>query len=754
MVKRSRIVSFLLILVLFGSLMGVTTKDILNNIKLGLDLQGGFEVLYEVTPIDKEQKITQDVLSATVKALDKRINVLGVSEPNIQIEGDNRIRVQLAGVTDQNEAREILSTEANLTFRDTDDKIMMDGSDLAENGAKQSFDENGSPNVAITLKNAGKFKEVTQEIVAKAPNNLLVIWMDFEEGVDSFQAEVAKEEPRFISAPQVSQVFNTNTVTITGRFTIDEAQTLADLLNAGSLPVNLDEVYSTSVGAQFGEQALDKTVIGGIAGIAAIFLFMILYYRLPGIVASITLTIYMFITLVVFDWMNAVMTLPGIAALILGVGMAVDANIIMYERIREEIRVGRSIKSAFQVGGKNSLSTIIDANLTTLLAAGVLFYYGTSSVQGFGTTLIISILVSFITSVYGARLLLGLLVNSNMFNKKPGWFGVKKSEIHDLAENMETVNLPTKFDRFDFVKSRKKFYILSMTLMIAGVVILSIFKLNLSIDFSQGTRIEQIANEQMSAAAFKEDLAELGIETNDIVISGNESNIAVARFKEVLTKDEIAEVKQVLHEKYNADPNVSTVSPTVGKEIAKNALIALAIASVGIVIYVSVRFEMRMAVAAIVSLLHDAFLIVIFFSITRLEADLTFIAAILTIIGYSINDTIVTFDRIRENMIRKEKIKTFEELAEIANKSLRQTLGRSLNTVITVLLAVLGLLIFGSEAIRNFNIALLIGLLFGTYSSIYLATQLWLDWKGKELKQKGVLITVKEKKKSSDEPQV
>ncbi|MCM3323258.1 MULTISPECIES: protein translocase subunit SecDF [Cytobacillus] len=755
MVKRSRILSFFLIIILFASLMGFTSKDILGDVKLGLDLQGGFEVLYEVSPAKEGQEIDQAAMSATAQSLDRRINVLGVSEPNIQIEGDNRIRVQLAGVTDQEQAREMLSTEANLTFRDVDDNVLMDGSDLVEGGASQTFDENGRPSVSIKLKSADKFREVTQEIVNKpAGENLLVIWLDFEEG-DSFAEEATKEDPKYLSAPQVSQVFNQDSVSIVGNFTLEEAKTLSDLLSAGSLPVKLDEVYSTSVGAQFGESALDKTIIGGIIGIAAIFIFMIAYYRLPGVIAVITLSVYLYLTLVVFNMMNAVLTLPGVAALILGVGMAVDANIITYERIKDEIRVGRSIKAAFKAGSKNSLSTIFDANLTTLLAAGVLFIYGTSSVKGFATTLILSILMSFITAVYGARLLLWLCVNSNLFKNMPGMFGVHKKDIHQLNENLDTVDLTTKFDRFDFVKHRKKYYSFSGLMVVLGIIVLFIFGLNLSIDFSQGTRIEQMSNEPLTEEGYQASLAEIGIETDDIVISGNNNEIGVARIKdEVFNKEQIAEYQSQLEDEYGSIPNISTVTPTVGKEIAMNAIKALAIAAIGIILYVTIRFEWRMALAAVLALLHDAFFIVVIFSVTRLEADLTFIAAVLTIVGYSINDTIVTFDRIRENMVRKKKIKTFDELAQIANQSLRQTLGRSINTIITVVLAVLALLIFGSEAIRNFNIALLIGLIAGTYSSIFLATQMWLSWKGVQLKKHGVLITYKEKKQKTDEPQV
>lgn len=754
MVKRSRIVAFFLIVLLFASTMGATTTNILGNIKLGLDLQGGFEVLYEVIP-EEGQEITQEILASTAEALNKRVNELGVNEPSIQVEGDDRVRVQLAGVHDQNKAREMLSTEANLSFRDVNDELMLDGKDLVEGGAKQSFDQNGQPSVSLTLKSADKFKDVTEKIVGMGqPNNLLVIWLDFEEGTHSFLEEAGKENPAYLSAPQVSQIFNTNTVSIEGNFTLEEASTLASLLNAGALPVELNEIYSTSVGAQFGEQALEKTVIGGIIGILLVFAFMLVYYRFPGFIAVVTLTIYTFLTLLIFDWMNAVLTLPGIAALILGVGMAVDANVITYERIKEELKVGRNLKAAFKAGNSNSLVTILDANLTTILAAVVLFYYGTSSVQGFATTLIISILVSFITAVYGTRLLLGLWVNSNALSKKVSWFGVKNSEIHDIAEGVDAIDLPTKFDKWDLVKHRNKFFSISGAIAAVGIVCLLVFGLNLGIDFTSGTRIEVQTNSALTTAQYKEQLGELGIETDDIVISGDNSNIGVARIVGVLSQDEIANLKAEYIEKHGVEPNVSTVSPTVGKELAKNALISIVIASIGIIIYVTLRFEMRMAIPAVISLIHDAFFIVVFFSITRLEVDLTFIAAVLAIVGYSINDTIVTFDRIRENLRKKKRIKTKEELKNIVNTSLRQTLTRSINTSATTLLAVLALLVFGSESISNFTFALFIGLAVGVYSSIGLAAQIWYVLKVKELKTKGVLVTYKEKRKVTDEPQV
>lgn len=754
MVKRSRIVAFFLIILFLAGIMGTTTNKIVDNIKLGLDLQGGFEVLYEVLPVNG-QKIDKDVLANTAEALDKRINVLGVSEPNIQIEGKDRIRVQLAGVEDQNQAREILGTQANISFRDVNDNLMMDGTDLKEGGAKQTFDgQTNQPIVLVELKDRKKFRDVTEKIYNMRPNNQLVIWLDFEEGKDSYKKEVGKANPRFLSNPNVNQVFNQTNVSIEGNFTKEEAENLASLLKAGALPVKLNEVYSTSIGAKFGEEAMNKTVTAGLFGIAAVFLFMLFYYRFPGVIAIATLSIYIYLILLVFDWMNGVLTLPGIAALILGVGMAVDANIITYERIKEEIKVGKSLKSAFQAGNKSSFTTILDANVTTLLAGAVLFFYGTSSVKGFATMLIISILMSFLTAVYGSRLLLGLWVNSRFFKDKPGWFGVKRSDVRSLAENVDTHDLPTRFDKIDFVHNRKKFYVLSMGLLAAGMIILSIFKLNLGIDFDSGTRIEVTSDKSVTVQEMKDTMAGINLDYDDVVLSGADKKTAVIRYKGVLSKDEIANLKTTFHQKYGHEPNVSTVSPTIGKELAKNAFKALIIAAIGIVIYVSFRFEMYMGISAILGLVHDAFFIVAFFSLTRLEVDLTFIAAVLTIVGYSINDTIVTFDRIRENMAMRKRIKTKEDIAEIVNKGIRQTLTRSINTVLTVIVTVIALLIFGSESIRNFSLALLVGLLAGTYSSIFISAQLWYDFKVRELKKKGSLKTAKEKKKWSDEPQV
>ncbi len=758
MKTRGRIIAFLLLIVVFAASISTTAPSVVNNMKLGLDLQGGFEVLYQVEPLKDGQKVSEEMVADTSTALLNRINVLGVSEPSLQIENGNRIRVQLAGVEDQESARKLLSTQANLSFRDVQDNLMLDGSDLKEGGAKATFDSNGRPIVTLQLKDTSKFAEVT-ETISQMPfgTNLLVIWLDFEEGVDSYATEAGKADPKFVSSPQVKERINSPSVEINGDFAVEETKSLAGVLNAGALPVKLKEIYSTSVGAQFGEQALKTTVFASTIGIALVFLFMILYYRLPGIVAVITLSIYVYLILSVFELINGVLTLPGIAAIVLGVGMAVDANIITYERIKEELRVGKSVKSSFKTGASSSFSAIFDANITSLIAAAVLFYFGTSSVKGFALMLIISILSSFITAVWGSRLFLGLLVNSGYINGKAWLLGVSQSTIHSEKESFDTLDLPTKFDRFDFVNSRKKFFTGSIAFIVVGMILLGIFRLNLGIDFSSGTRVEILSENSLSKNELVTYLDSINYSTDDIVISGNNKEIGVVRYKEEFSQEKINELKSIVGKEYGAEPNVSTVSPTVGIELAKNAFYALIFASIGIIIYTAFRFEWRMGVAAIVSLLHDTFFMVALFSILRLEVDITFIAAILTIVGYSINDTIVTFDRIRENMRRSKKINDEDDLATIVNKSLRQTLGRSVNTVLTVVLVVTALLFFGADSIRNFSFALLVGLIAGTYSSIFIAAQLWFVLKKRELKKRGAIdVEADENKKKwgSDEPVV
>ncbi|UAS79476.2 protein translocase subunit SecDF [Staphylococcus pseudintermedius] len=757
MKKVSRLITFILLVVLLFAGMSATYKSVIKNVNLGLDLQGGFEVLYQVNPLGDGEKIDNTAVQSTAKTLERRVNVLGVSEPKIQVEDQNRIRVQLAWVQDQNQARKILSSQANLTIRDADDKVLLTGKDLVQGSAKQEFKQNtNQPAVTFKLKDSDKFKKVTEEI-SKKQENVMVVWLDFEKG-DSYEKEKTKEDPKFISAASVNQPINSTNVEISGGFQgekgISEAKQIADLLNSGSLPVELKEIYSTSVGAQFGQDALDKTINASMIGIGIIFLFMLLFYRLPGIVAVITLTTYIYLTMVAFNFISGVLTLPGLAALVLGVGMAVDANIIMYERIKDEIRIGRTLKQAYKKANKSSFITILDANLTTVLAAAVLFFFGESSVKGFATMLLLAILMSFVTAVFLTRVLLSLVVHSNVFKKKLWWFGVKQSQIHDINKGYDVHELSTPYDKVDFMKWAKPLFALSGVVIVAGVIILAIFKLNLGIDFTSGTRVDLQSNQKLTQAQVEKTMESIDLKPNQLSIGGSNNENASMQFKRDLNKDEVAKVTDTLKSQYGKEPSVNTVSPVIGQELAKNAMLAVIIASIGMIIYISLRFEWRMGIASIISLLHDAFMIIAVFSLFRLEVDITFIAAVLTIIGYSINDTIVTFDRVRE-MLSKIKVITKEDQIDyIVNSSIRQTLTRSINTVLTVVIVVIALLVLGASSIFNFSLALLIGLLSGVYSSIIIAVPLWGMLKKRELRKSPHHKLVVYKRKRTNEEKV
>ncbi|HDI0319063.1 TPA: protein translocase subunit SecDF [Staphylococcus aureus] len=755
MKKSSRIIAFLLLVVLLFAGMAATYKSVIKNVNLGLDLQGGFEVLYQVDPLNKGDKKDKKALQSTAQTLENRVNVLGVSEPKIQVEEPNRIRVQLAGVTDQNEARKILSSQANLTIRDAEDKVKLSGSDIKQGSAKQEFkQETNQPTVTFKVKDKNKFKKVTEEI-SKKRDNVMVVWLDFKKG-DSYKKEAQKKNPKFISAASVDQPINSDSVEISGGFKgqegVKKAKQIAELLNAGSLPVDLKEIYSNSVGAQFGQDALDKTVFASFIGVALIYLFMLGFYRLPGLVAIIALTTYIYLTLVAFNFISGVLTLPGLAALVLGVGMAVDANIIMYERIKDELRIGRTIKQAFSKANKSSFLTIFDSNLTTVIAAAVLFFFGESSVKGFATMLLLGILMIFVTAVFLSRFLLSLLVSSNIFKNQFWLFGVKKNKRHDINEGVDVHDLKTSFEKWNFVKLAKPLIGVSILIVVVGLVILYIFKLNLGIDFSSGTRVDFQSKQAITQQKVEQVVKDSGLKADQIQINGKDNKVATVQFKDDLTRAQDNKLSDNIKSKFGDTPQINTVSPIIGQELAINAMLALIYASIGIIIYVSLRFEWRMGLSSVLALLHDVFIIVAIFSLFRIEVDLTFIAAVLTIVGYSINDTIVTFDRVRENLQKVKVITTTEQIDDIVNRSIRQTMTRSINTVLTVIVVVVAILFFGAPTIFNFTLALFIGLISGVFSSIFIAVPLWGIMKKRQLKKspKHKLVVYKEKK-SNDE---
>ena len=721
----------------------ISYQPLLDKINYGLDLQGGFEVLYKVSPIDKKKKLDSDMLYNTYKSLLKRIDILGVSEPEITIEGDDQIRVKLAGVTNKEEAREVLSSTASLTFRDTANHLLMT-SDVLGGNAKVSTDQNGKPAVSLSIKDKDKFYEVTSK-VSKMTNNLIVIWLDYDEDKDSYSSEKEKcgslLDSHCLSAATVSQGFSSDVI-ISGSFTEDEAKNLVELINSGALPTKLEEISSRTVEADFGASSLNKTLTAGVLGIIIVVLIITTIYHFSGFIASIGVLLYTALTFLIFYLINGVLTLPGIAAMLLGIGMAVDANVISFERIKELLKIGKPLDEAFKEGNKASLSSILDSNITTMIVAIILFILGESSVKGFATMLIISIIVTVLVMVVFVKTILKLFVETRFFDDKLNFFiGVRKNQIIPS----ENVHIP--FKSLEFVRNRKFFLSLTVMIIAVGTILSFVRGVNLGVDFTGGTTITVTKNEKVKLKTLEQELKDSKYTIKKTEDSKNDITITI---DEVLDKNHIKKLSQKIEKEYNTDTDIYTVSKVVKQELTKNAIKSLLFASIGILIYVACRFKFNYAISALAALLHDVVMIILFFCIFKLEITSIFIAAILTIIGYSINDTIVTFDMIRENYKKKlqekygkkkrkntstEQRLTDEELIDLVNDSVRITFTRSILTTLTTIFPVICLLLFGAKEIFNFNIALLVGFIAGVYSSIYISNQLWLILESRRLRK-------------------
>lgn len=717
------VISVLLIPLLFKSL------------KFGLDLQGGFEVLYSVSSIDGEE-VTSDMVTSTYKTMLKRIDSLGVSEPVITVEGEDKIRVQLAGVTNPEDARNLLSSAANLTFRDTNNNLLMSSDVLKSGGARVGEDSSGNPAVSLSIKDKDTFYKVTKKL-SESENNTMVVWLDFDEGVDTYMEGGcgANSASGCLSAATVSQGFASDVI-IQGKFTLEEVEDLVDLINSGSLPTKLTELSSKTVGASFGANSLEKTLISGVIGIALIIIFMIATYRFSGFVASVALVLYTLLTFTTFWVVGGVLTLPGIAAAIIGIGMAVDSNVINFSRIKDELISEKSFKNAYRLGNKESLSSIIDGNITTLIVAIILFIFGESSIKGFATMLIISTVVTLLVMVFISRKLLNKFVETGYFDNKPKAF-IGLSEKRTQREK--------KIKNIDLVGKSNIFAVLSVVLIVAGFISLFVQGMNFGIDFRGGSSISLQVEDKIEEKTLKQDIEDLGLKLENLEYI-DEENVAIIVDNQ-MTKDEVLKTEKYFEETYNAKTDIGVVSNVVKRELIKNAIYSLLLSAIGIIVYMSVRFKFSYAVSGLVTLLHDVFIVVAVFSILKLEVSTIFIAAMLSIIGYSINDTIVVFDRIRENL-KDKKIKTKEELKEVVNLSLKQTIMRSLITTLTTLFPVVCLILFGSHEIVNFNIALFIGLIVGSYSSIFIASKLWMFIESKSLNN-----PVKKETKKTKEPE-
>ena len=718
---------------LFVTVLGVVVSatvlipTVFDNITKGLDLAGGFEILYQISPSEKGAKLTSTDVNDTYRTMLRRIDKLGVTEPELTIEGKDKIRVKLAGVTDAEAARDYITVAGELTFRDSSDNKLMDKSVLSNGtAAKVSTDEQGRPAVLLNIKDKDLFYEVTTNI-SKSDDKLIVIWLDYNEGEDSYKTAKcgsfeSLNDAKCLSAATVSQGFSSNVI-IQGNFTEEQVKDLVDLINSGSNNVKFKEISSQTVGSAFGENSLLKTEIAGIIGIVLIILFMTLRYRFSGFIASSVILIYTFMTFLVFYLIEGVLTLPGIAALVLGIGMAVDANVITSERIKEELRKGRDLKTAYRNGIKNSFSSILDSNVTTFIIAIILFIFGESSVKGFATMLIINIIMTMLIVVLITRMITYSFIKTGFFNNKLRMFiNQKRSEIKNSLEEVES-----KFEsriHKDYVGNFKKFILAPIAiLVIAGVFVFINKGFNFGIDFTGGTDITITNAKQASVKSINKDIKGLGY---TILSSEKDNDGYYVKVSEILDKEDINKVNNMLETKYEAKTDISVVSNLVKKDLIKNAIIALVYAIIGIILYITIRYKFSYALSSIIALIHDSIMIVALFAIMHLEINSIFIAAILTIIGYSINNTIVIFDRIRENKNKKiNNVLTKDELKEIANKSIKETMLRSINTTITTMLPIICLIIFGSKEILEFDIAILIGLVAGAYSSILISGSLW-----------------------------
>ena len=724
----------------------------IKNLKFGLDLQGGFEVLYEVNSIDGS-KVTPEMVESTYKIIDKRINVLGVSEPEISIENNN-IRVTMAGVDNIDEARKTISSTAALTFRTVDGELLMDSSVLNSGKASTGYDTQKGYYIALSIKDNDTFYKQTKK-VSEMEDNRIVIWLDYEEGTELTKLVVKNgkkdkdgndittlmdgyyrpngiitvnedgeevegkdafvcgdlKKSNCLSVASVKEGFASDVI-IEGNFTKADADALVELINSGSMPTKLKEISSKTVTASFGEDSLDKTFKAGLYGIIAIAVLLVIIYKFSGFIASISILTYTFLTLLLFNLVGGRLTLQGIAALVIGIGMAVDSAVILYSRVKEELNKKMSLKTAYEKGSKESFISVLDANVTTLIAAIILFKFGESSVKGFATMLIISIIVTFIVMVYLNKYIIKSFVQTSKFeNHKRIFIGFKERN---------------KSHKLNFVKPRFVVFAIVTLIIVVGAVFTYNKGLNLGIDFKGGSTIEINSKNKLVLNDVKEDIK--GLEYKLEKIEKIDDSRVYATISNVLDNDETQKVEDYFNEKYEATTSVGAVSNKVKKDITKNAIKALIYACIGMIIYVSIRFKFSYAISAIIALVHDSVMVLIAFSLLKLEVNSMFIAAILSIVGYSINNTIVIFDRIRENKtkIYKDKINKFDDLKDIVNTSLSQTIVRCIITTITTLLPVISLIVVGSHEILNFNIALLIGLLVGTFSSIFISSQIWM----------------------------
>ena len=682
-----------------------------DRMRLGLDMVGGVSVVMEAQTSLTGAELAQ-LMEQVQAVMENRVNEFGLTEPVIVIENENRIRVELPGANDAESAIEMIGQTAQLYFRTADGALVVGGQNI-KNASAQPYEGYepsliGSYMVAMEFdpQGAASFEAATRailngEIRSADPmydSNQILIYLD----------------DRVISEPAVTTVITGTKSQITGRFDMDEATALAALIRGGSLPVPLKEVETEIVGPTLGLDAAQESVVAGAVGIALILILMLIFYRMMGLVADLALLLYVLIVLWTMIGLNAVLTLPGIAGIILSVGMAVDSNVIIFSRIREEIRLGKSVRVAVHSGYKRAISTIVDSQITTIIAAIVLYQFGTGSVRGFATTLLIGILASLFTAVAVSQLLLELLAESRTFGN-PKAFGVKPTDESKKERN------------FDLIGKRKLFYMVSAAVIVVGLAIGGLRGFNAGIDFTGGTMMQFNLGQEIQVESVRDVLQDLDISA-EIQHAGTENEKIIIKTTQVLTSGERDTLAEAIREAFSVTAadnefleQAGLIGPSVGSQLKANALKAILLSSLAMLIYIAVRFEWRFGAAAILTLFHDALMLLAFYGIFHIQMNSPFIAGLLIVIGYSINDTIVIFDRIRENQYYLKKNK----LDAIIEVSIAQSLSRSIMTSLTTAVAILPLILLSGNAVRAFALPLIAGVAIGTLSSITIASGLY-----------------------------
>ena len=744
--KKSRGIVVLLLTVIltvffcFTAAVGIgpTGTGAAKHINTGLDLSGGVSITYQT----KKSNPTKEEMSDTIYKLQKRVEQYS-TEAQVYQEGSDRITVEIPGVTDADAILNDLGKPGSLYFITQEDadgnqnfttgqngyvlarsmdeikesgSVVLEGSDVAdaEGGAIQNQNTSAKEYVvSLTLtsdgKNSGKekFSEATKENVGK---QIAIIY-----------------DNQVVSAPNVNEQISGGKAQISGMKDLEEAQNLASYIRIGSLSLELEELRSSVVAAQLGEEAISTSVMAGAIGLIIVILFMIIAYRVPGIVAGIALILYTVLMLITLNAFDITLTLPGIAGIILGIGMAVDANVIIYARIREEIGAGVSVRSAIKAGFSKAFSAIFDGNITTLIAAFVLMWLGSGTVKGFAYTLALGIVISMFTSLVVSRLIVNALYA----------VGIHDPKFYGNTKERKAIN---------FVGKRKVFFIVSIILILSGPAAMLINSqagnkaLNYSLEFSGGTSTTVTFNEDMDIKTIDSEVTPVVEEvTGDKNVQPTKvvgTNQVVIKTRS-LTQEEREALQNALVEKFGVDENtISTesISSTVSKEMRQDAIVAVIVATICMLLYIWFRFkDIRFASSAVLALLHDVLVVLAFYAIARISVGNTFIACMLTIVGYSINATIVIFDRIRENMHGSRRIDNIEE---VVNSSITQTLTRSIYTSFTTFVMVAVLYIMGVSSIREFAAPLMVGILVGAYSSVCVTGALWLVMK-KNVKRKG-----------------